>query len=129
MDNFENCFSTSWFFPSARKGRVCCVARSVWIKPIHRSANMQFIYKDLGYRLIGEIVEVTLTNPSNVRLMDDLNFANYKKGVKHIYTGGVVRQTAVRLQIPTLGHWHLAVDTQGLQSSGSFGATVKIIEG
>ena len=70
---------------------------------------MQFIYKDLGFRQIGEIVEVTLTNPSNVRLMDDLNFANYK--------------------IPTLGHWHLAVDTQGLQSSGSFGATVKIIEG
>lgn len=90
---------------------------------------MQFIYKNLGPRQIGEIVEVTLTNPSNVRLMDDLNFANYKKGVKHIYTGGVVRQTSVRLQIPTLGHWHLAVDTQGLQSSGSFGATVKIIEG
>jgi len=90
---------------------------------------MQFIYKDLGPRQIGDIVEVTLTNPSNVRLMDDLNFANYKKGVKHIYTGGVVRQTAVRLHIPTLGHWHLAVDTQGLQSSGSFGATVKVIEG
>jgi subtilisin-like proprotein convertase family protein len=89
---------------------------------------MQFIYKDLGPRQIGEIVEVTLTNPSNVRLMDDLNFANYKNGVKHIYTGGVVRQSTVRLQVPTHGHWHLAVDTQGLQISGSFGATVKMVE-
>jgi hypothetical protein len=129
MDDFERCSSTACFLPSARKGCTCCVARFLGIKPIHRSAKMQFIYKDLGPRQIGEIVEVTLTNPSNVRLMDDLNFANYKKGVKHIYTGGVVRQSAVRLQIPTLGHWHLAVDTQGLQSSGSFGATVKIIEG
>ena len=116
------------FLPSARKGCTCCVARSVWIKPIHRSAKMQFIYKDLGPRQIGEIVEVTLTNPSNVRLMDDLNFANYKNGVKHIYTGGVVRQSSVRLQVPTNGHWHLAVDTQGLQTSGSFGATVKMVE-
>jgi hypothetical protein len=89
---------------------------------------MQFIYKDLGPRQIVEIVEVTLTNPSNVRLMDDLNFANYKNGFKHIYTGGVVRQSPVRLQVPTNGHWHLAVDTQGLQSSGSFGATVKMVE-
>lgn len=90
---------------------------------------MQVIYKDLGQRQIGEIVEVTLSNPSNVRLMDDHNFANYKKGVKHIYTGGVVRHSPVRLEIPTVGHWHVAVDTQGLQSSGSFSASVKMILG
>lgn len=52
---------------------------------------MKFMYTDLGPRQLGEVVEVTLTAVANVRLMDTLNFTNYKNGMKHIYTGGVVR--------------------------------------
>lgn len=90
---------------------------------------MKFIYKDLGNRRAGEVVEVALTAVANVRLMDTLNFENYKKGVKHIYTGGVVRQSPVQLAIPTLGHWHLAVDTQGVPGASGLSASVKVLAG
>ena len=88
---------------------------------------MKFLYTDLGPRQPGEVVEVKLTAVANVRLMDDFNFANYKNGAKHIYTGGVVRQSPIRLTIPTLGHWHVAIDTTGIQSSGGVGAVVKVV--
>jgi hypothetical protein len=89
---------------------------------------MQFLYKDLGPRQRGEVVEVSLTAVANVRLMDTLNFTNYKNGVKHIYTGGVVRQSPVHLTIPTLGHWHIAIDTTGIQGSNSLSAVVKMVD-
>jgi hypothetical protein len=89
---------------------------------------MQFLYKDLGPRQAGEVIEVSLNAVANVRLMDTLNFANYKNGVRHIYTGGVVRQSPVRLTIPTLGHWHVAIDTNGIQGSGGISAVIKVLD-
>jgi len=88
---------------------------------------MKFIYTDLGQRQRGEVVEVSLTAVANVRLMDTLNYTNYKNGVKHIYTGGVVRQSPIRLSIPTLGHWHIAIDTHGIQGSDGLKAAVKVV--
>jgi hypothetical protein len=90
---------------------------------------MQFLYKDLGPRQGGEVVEVTLNVVANVRLMDTNNFNNYKNGMKHIYTGGVVRQSPVHLTIPNLGHWHVAVDTTGIQGSSGLSAVVKVLAG
>lgn len=89
---------------------------------------MKFLYTDLGPRQAGEVVEVRLTAVANVRLMDTNNFNYYKNSGKHIYTGGVVRQSPIRLVIPTMGHWHVAIDTTGLQSSGNVGAVVKVVE-
>ena len=88
---------------------------------------MQFIYKDLGTRQRGDVIEVTLSAVANVRLMDSLNLENYKNGFKHIYTGGVVRQSPVRLAIPSLGHWHVAIDTTGIQGAGKISASVKVL--
>ena len=88
---------------------------------------MQFIHNDLGQRKRGEIVEVTLTSGANVRLMDSSNFNNYKKGRQHRYTGGLAKKSPLSLQIPSSGHWHLAVDMQGLR--GSTKASVRILPG
>ncbi len=77
---------------------------------------MQFIHTDLGQRKSGEIVEVSLTNGANVRLMDGSNLSNYKNGRQHRYIGGLAQKSPVRLQIPNSGHWHVAVDTQGLRN-------------
>ena len=88
---------------------------------------MQFIYTDRGMRQGGDVVEVKLSAVANVRLMDSLNLENYKNGSKHIYTGGVVRQSPVRLTIPSLGHWHLAIDTNGLQGAGKVSASVRVV--
>lgn len=88
---------------------------------------MQFIHNDLGQRKSGEIVEVTLTSGANVRLMDSSNFSNYKNGRQHRYIGGLARQSPLRLQIPNSGHWHVAIDMQGLR--GSTRASVRVLPG
>ncbi|NEQ50925.1 MAG: DUF1883 domain-containing protein [Leptolyngbya sp. SIO3F4] len=81
----------------------------------------------LGQRKRGEIVEVTLSNGANVRLMDSFNFSSYKNGRRHRYVGGLAKKSPIRLQIPNSGHWHVAVDMQGLR--GSTRASVRMIPG
>ena len=88
---------------------------------------MQFIHNDLGQRKAGEIVEVTLTSGANVRLMNNSDFSNYKNGRRHRYIGGLAKQSPLRLQIPSSGHWHVAIDMQGLR--GSTRASVRILPG
>ena len=88
---------------------------------------MQFIHTDLGQRKRGEIIQVTLTSAANVRLMNSSNFSNYKLGRRHKYSGGLVKKSPFRLQIPSLGHWHIAVDMQGLR--GSTKASVTVLPG
>ncbi|WP_028834151.1 MULTISPECIES: DUF1883 domain-containing protein [unclassified Pseudoalteromonas] len=88
---------------------------------------MQFIHNDLGQRKAGEIVEVTLTSGANVRLMNSSDFNNYKSGRRHRYIGGLAKKSPLRLQIPHSGHWHVAVDMQGLR--GSAKASVRILPG
>ena len=88
---------------------------------------MQFIHTDLGYKQRGEIVEITLTSGANVRLMDSSNFSNYKNGRKHKFYGGLAKQSPIRLTIPNTGHWHVAVDMQGLR--GSTRASVRMLPG
>lgn len=86
---------------------------------------MQFIHNDLGQQPSGAIVEVTLTNGANVRLMEGSNFSNYKNGRNHRYIGGLAKQSPLRLQVPNSGHWHVAIDMQGLQ--GSTRASVRVL--
>lgn len=88
---------------------------------------MQFIHTDLGYRQRGEIVEITLSSGANVRLMDSSNFSNYRSGRQHRYYGGLAKQSPIRLTIPNSGHWHVAVDMQGLR--GSTRASVRVLPG
>jgi len=88
---------------------------------------MKFFYTDVGSRQAGDVVEVTLSSVANVRLMDTLNFNNYKNGMKHIYTGGLARQSPIRLTVPTVGHWHVAIDINGIQGSNGLKAGVKVV--
>ena len=76
----------------------------------------RFIHFNLGYCKAGEVIQVTLSgNAANVRLMDRSNFNAYRGGRRHRYTGGLVKRSPVNLQIPNSGHWHVAVDMQGLR--------------
>lgn len=88
---------------------------------------MKFFYTDVGPRQAGDVVEVTLSAVANVRLMDSLNFNNYKNGMKHIYTGGLARQSPIRLTVPTVGHWHVAIDINGIEGSNGLKAGVKVV--
>lgn len=78
---------------------------------------MQYIHHDLGYVSGGSIVEVHLSAAANVRLLDPSNYNSYRAGRGHRYTGGLFRQTPVRLGIPHSGTWYVVVDMQGLRGS------------
>lgn len=88
---------------------------------------MNFLKFDLGNRKRGEVVEVTLTNGANVRLMSSSDFSSYQAGRAHRFIGGLAKRSPVRLQIPNSGHWHIAVDMQGLR--GSTKASVRVVPG
>lgn len=88
---------------------------------------VQFIHNDLGQRQRGEIIEVTLTSGANVRLMSSSDFSNYKNGRRHRFIGGLAKKSPIRLQIPNNGHWHVAIDMQGLR--GSTRASVRVLPG
>lgn len=88
---------------------------------------MKYIHNDLGHRQRGEIVEVTLTSGANVRLMNSSDFSSYKSGRRHRYIGGLATKSPLRLQIPMSGHWHVAIDMQGLR--GSTRASVRVLPG
>lgn len=92
---------------------------------VPKRQKIQFIHNDLGQRNKGEIVEVTLSAAANVRLMDSSNFQHYRNGRNHKYHGGLVKRSPFRVQIPRSGHWHLAVDMQGLV--GSVKASARIL--
>ncbi|OBU38323.1 DUF1883 domain-containing protein [Photobacterium phosphoreum] len=86
---------------------------------------MQFIHTDLGSRSKGEIVEISLTNGANVRLMDSSNFNAYKNGRKHRYFGGLAKRSPLQLTIPNSGRWHIIVDMQGLR--GGTKSSVRVL--
>lgn len=89
---------------------------------------MRFTHYDLGHVDRGSIVEVTLRgNAANVRLMDSSNFSSYRNGRRHRYHGGLAKKSPVRLQVPSSGHWHVAVDMQGLR--GSVRTGIRVIPG
>jgi len=88
---------------------------------------VKFIHNDLGQRRRGEVVEITLTSAANVRLMNSSDFSNYKRDARHKYIGGLAKRSPLRLQIPSSGHWHVAIDMRGLR--GSTRAGVRVLPG
>ena len=86
---------------------------------------MRFLHSDLGWRQRGDVLDVTLSRGANVRLMDSSNFHRYKRGEAHRYFGGLAKRSPVRIPIPSPGHWHAAVDMQGLR--GSTNASFRVI--
>lgn len=87
---------------------------------------MNFTHYDLGVLAGSEMVEVTLQgNAANVRLMDSANFSAYRAGRQHHFYGGHAARSPVRLQVPTAGHWHVAVDLGGY--GGSVQSSVRVV--
>ena len=71
-----------------------------------------------------EFVEVTLDHPANVMLLDDENFALYKKRRKYHYSGGHAKTSPVTVDPPHPGHWNLVIDLGGFGGKVRAWATV-----
>lgn len=78
---------------------------------------MNFTHYNLGHKSKSEIIEITLTNAANVRLMNSSNLSNYKNGRRHQHYGGYITKSPCRFVIPSSGIWHVTVDVEGLQRS------------
>lgn len=87
---------------------------------------MQHLYRDLGHRSKGDIVEVTLDRGANVRLIGTGNYNAYKNGRQHRFYGGLAKRSPVRLAIPSSGRWHVAIDMQGLRG-GTIRHSLRVI--
>lgn len=85
---------------------------------------MDFLHNDLGHLSGNEVVEVTLSNAANVRLLDDSNFMAYRRGGRHEYFGGYVTSSPYRLSVPRPGRWHVAIDLGGHRGSVRAGVRV-----
>jgi hypothetical protein len=88
---------------------------------------MQFVHHDLGHLRGGEIVEVTLSNRANVRLMDSSNFNSYRSGRRHTFYGGQATKSPTRITVPRSGHWHIAIDLGGY--GGSIRSGIRVLPG
>ena len=86
---------------------------------------MQFIKHELGPLDGGEVAEVTITSPANVRLLDSENFWLYRSGRRHHFIGGHYTQQLVQFRIPEAGHWFVTVDLGGYE--GRVGSTFRIL--
>ncbi|TWH48537.1 DUF1883 domain-containing protein [Sporomusa sp. KB1] len=78
---------------------------------------MDFVHYDLGHKSGGEIVTVTIDAQSNVLLLDNINFSNYKQRRQFKYWGGLQKQSPVRLQIPHADRWNIVIDLGGRSGS------------
>lgn len=73
-----------------------------------------------------DMLEVTLDNQANVRLLDDANFGLYTSGKTHHYYGGLAKNSPLQIAPPHPGHWHLVVDLGGY--AGSVRAAVRLLQ-
>lgn len=73
---------------------------------------MKFIHWDIQAGP-DNVVQVQLDRAANVLLLDDTNFAAFRRGGRHSYFGGYYKQTPVRLVPPRETHWHVVVHLGG----------------
>jgi len=86
---------------------------------------MKFLHYQFNANL-GNRVEVVLSgNASNVMLLDDFNFNNYKTGKQFKYYGGYYTRSPIFIPVPSGGHWNLVIDLGG--TAGHVDASVRVI--
>ena len=87
---------------------------------------MNYLHYDLqlGDR---DVAVVTLDKQANVQLVEDSDYANYRRGERFRYYGGLAKKSPVRLRPPHAGRWHLVIDLGGY--AGTVHASVNVEKG
>src|SRR5262249_19035031 len=88
---------------------------------------VQFIYRDLGQRRRGDIVEFKLNgSQANIGLLDSSNYNAFKNGGDFRGVVPLATGSPVRLSIPSTGRWYGVIyipPGYGGQVRGSIGVT------
>ena len=85
---------------------------------------MNFLHYELRLSS-SNTIEVTLDKQANIRLMDDVNFREFKRGQQHHFYGGRALKSPVHLRAPHSGKWNLVIDLGGY--AGQVRASVRTI--
>ena len=72
-----------------------------------------------------DLVEVRLSGPANVFLLDPLNYQRYRRRENYIYHGGHFEGPEAKLRPPFKTQWHIVVDQGG--APGELDASVRIV--
>lgn len=84
---------------------------------------MNYLSFDLKFQSKGAVVQVELNAQAYVKLMDFMNFADYKAGIDHKFYGGYATHSPAEVMIPRDGQWFVVVDAGDRQ--GKVSGTVK----
>jgi len=86
-----------------------------------------FVHYDLDWQPAGAVVEVTLRERANVRLVDSANFRAYRSGRSFRAIGGRALRSPLRLEVPHGDHWHVVIDLGG--AAGRIHSDVRVFAG
>ncbi len=90
---------------------------------------MKYLEADLGHLNAGRAVQFTLQgHAANVRLVDPINLARYKRGDQFQYVGGRAKHSPIVVRTPSSGRWHALVDLVG-SAPGHVRASVRVLGG
>lgn len=88
------------------------------------AAMASYVIKDLGNCEAGEVIEVTPAQAGNVLLLDEANFALYRRGRRVRGVGGpAAAGVPFRLTVFSDGRWFVVVDLNGAR--GKIRASVR----
>lgn len=77
---------------------------------------MQFMHKR-EYLSEGDVVVVDCSHRCNIRLMNDGNFQDFRRGGTHQYLGGHYDKLPARIMVPESGYWNVTLDLGGGSAS------------
>jgi hypothetical protein len=71
---------------------------------------VQYIYRDLGQRRRGDVVQFNLSgNQANIALLDPSNYSAFRNGRSFRGVARLALGSPVRLAIPNTGHWYAVI--------------------
>ncbi|MGH6942448.1 DUF1883 domain-containing protein [Hypericibacter sp.] len=73
---------------------------------------MSFLH-DREYLSSGDVVQVESSHQCNVLVLDDTNFARYRRGERFEYFGGFYQRFPANISVPRTGYWNVTLDLGG----------------
>ena len=61
----------------------------------------------------GDTIVVKCSHKCHVRVMNDDNFQKYRNGFKYDFVGGYYTTSPIRIVVPDVGFWNIALDLGG----------------
>lgn len=72
---------------------------------------MNYIYECYKKLKKGQIVEITISNPMTIHLVDSKEFQKFKLGMKFISYGGYYEEFPCFIEVPYSGEWYIVFES------------------